>query len=482
VKTGKEAGIAKVLYSEETVSSRGEQRSLDRRRAGMGALVAPRRVVTCAHVVNAALGLDEKRTRPPAQPVEIVFPLSADPTAIFKATVKKWFPVNHPKTPDVAVLELDRDAPSDAGITIFGIIRSRLDGDTLSVYGGFKNHDAEDHVSAKFVATTGARDQLISAVRNDNPGQRPALATKPYKIGEGFSGAAIWDVSRDVAIGIVTRDNETAEEIFYMSPTANLVEAWPDFPTEVRRLPRLVEAIWNALALILFTAMFYFMIMKRTAVEGQEDLLSPFWGLHVYAFLAPLVGCFWFMYARDFRLHGWSSRAPRFLAIPFERESLAAKISVALTLLLFVVSLFWIEGHFTRVFYDRGKVYFYPEQFGYNPKDLNGCITRDTPLCPLPVDGRFSLVTPRPPATGGYWDNAYHYGGDKNGTTVTFFPILQPLVLQGLALFAVFVQLAALARTFGRGDWLIVPFARLAFWRTRHAGTVDAGGSSEPKP
>ena len=224
---------------------------------------------------------------------------------------------------------------------------------------------------------------------------------------------------------------------------------------EATRLFKLTafDAIWNPLALTLFAAMFYLFLANRRTVEGQPDILSPFWGLHVYAFLAPVVSCLWFIHAGHFKLYDWVSRVPRFPAMPIERGSFAAKISAALTLFFFVLSPLYIEGHFVDVFYTRGKVYIYPDQFGFKPEELKDCIPRDTPLCPHPEAGRYSTVKPRPPATGGYWDNAYHYGGDKNGTTVTFFPILQPVVLHGLALVATLIQIAALFRTFWRGDW-----------------------------
>src|SRR4051812_58393 len=61
------------------------------RAAGAGALVTERHVVTCAHVVNAALGLDPRQQRQPDGPVTLDFPL-ADGAPTLTATVERWMP------------------------------------------------------------------------------------------------------------------------------------------------------------------------------------------------------------------------------------------------------------------------------------------------------------------------------------------------------------------------------------------------------
>ena len=43
------------------------------RAVGVGALVGPREVVTCAHVVNAALGREPRSQEPPAERVTVAF-------------------------------------------------------------------------------------------------------------------------------------------------------------------------------------------------------------------------------------------------------------------------------------------------------------------------------------------------------------------------------------------------------------------------
>src|SRR5713226_8778652 len=69
----------------------------DGRAVGVGALVAERHVVTCAHVVNTALGRDARDQGQPAGAVTLDFPLADSgrgtgkpPT--LRATVERWLP------------------------------------------------------------------------------------------------------------------------------------------------------------------------------------------------------------------------------------------------------------------------------------------------------------------------------------------------------------------------------------------------------
>jgi len=44
--------------------------------------------------------------------------------------------------------------------------------------------------------------------------------------------------------------------------------------------------------------MFYLFLANRRTIEGQPDILSPFWGRHLYAFLATVISCLWYMRAK----------------------------------------------------------------------------------------------------------------------------------------------------------------------------------------
>jgi hypothetical protein len=110
--------------------------------------------------------------------------------------------------------------------------------------------------------------------------------------------------------------------------------------------------------------------------------------------------------------------------------------------------------HFLSNFHKEGYVYVHPSSFGYEADDpvFEGQCDKSggIRLCKKGDAGRYSLATPRPGATADYWDNAYHFGDrdPPNGGSVSYFPILQPVlilalaassaVLSALVLFAVF--------------------------------------------
>jgi len=90
--------------------------------AGIGMLVGRREVVTCAHVVNVALGLDARAQDRPAYPVELDFPLlpissDAPGSSRRRAVVVRWLPPPREGAAgdDIACLELiDEPAPAEA--------------------------------------------------------------------------------------------------------------------------------------------------------------------------------------------------------------------------------------------------------------------------------------------------------------------------------------------------------------------------------
>src|SRR6266516_6988010 len=62
---------------------------------GVGVLVGPRQILTCAHVVNAALGLDPRAQGQPEGVVTVDFPLLDDSPAApqrLNAVVERWLP------------------------------------------------------------------------------------------------------------------------------------------------------------------------------------------------------------------------------------------------------------------------------------------------------------------------------------------------------------------------------------------------------
>ena len=100
---------------------------------GAGILVDTRHVVTCAHVVNLALGrLEDEPTRPD-QPVKLDF-VEAEDNVAGPASTVCWVPIGQEERGDICVLELDSDAP--AGTAPAPLRRpARLRGHRFDTYG-----------------------------------------------------------------------------------------------------------------------------------------------------------------------------------------------------------------------------------------------------------------------------------------------------------------------------------------------------------
>jgi hypothetical protein len=111
---GKDAGIAKIL-----------KRDGSGRHGGMAIMIDRRHVVTCAHVVNAALGLPIEAVAKPTEPVPVAFPLWTRRDTI-NGRLVAWHPIGCGSVEDVAVLELEADAPVEIGTVYFEATSIRM--------------------------------------------------------------------------------------------------------------------------------------------------------------------------------------------------------------------------------------------------------------------------------------------------------------------------------------------------------------------
>ena len=118
----------------------------------------------------------------------------------------------------------------------------------------------------------------------------------------------------------------------------------------------------------------------------------------------------------------------------------------------------YVQAHFLRKFHEQGTVFAYARDFGHVVSDKSKCLpgSDDNKLCVLEGAGRYCLAPVRNGAEGGYWNNHYRYGEDRHGNhdTVTFFPILQPVVLEVLTLLALILLVSGLNRVFGPWHFL----------------------------
>ncbi len=205
---------------------------------GGGVLVGPREVLTCAHVVNAALGLNKHTQRRPGawEQVTVSFPLLDDgggPRTTFPSTVRVWRPPPlHGATDrddvageDIAGLTIGGDLPDDAVRLPAGARPARLAaepprvGRAVRIFGYPTDPPREDGswVDATVRGILYARLQLDS--RSD----------AGLKVQPGYSGFGVYDEAAGAVVGIVVAapPGNSRESDFRAIGTDRLRDAWP---------------------------------------------------------------------------------------------------------------------------------------------------------------------------------------------------------------------------------------------------------------
>ncbi|MBW4688925.1 MAG: SUMF1/EgtB/PvdO family nonheme iron enzyme [Komarekiella atlantica HA4396-MV6] len=189
---------------------------------GAGFLVSQKHVLTCAHVVNAALLRSLNSTENPTSEVYLDFPL-VEPGQIKKARIICWIPVQ-PSTStsefsDIAALEL-LDNPSDKARPVQLVTSEDLWGHEFQVLGFPVGRDSG-------VWTAGELRQPVSGGRI----QMEVVQQTAYRVESGFSGAPVWDKQLNGVVGMTvtaekSRDRQDVKAAFII-PTIQLVKAFP---------------------------------------------------------------------------------------------------------------------------------------------------------------------------------------------------------------------------------------------------------------
>jgi len=185
---------------------------------GTGFLVAPGYVLTCAHVVLQAIGVQKEKFAEyqgqPQDSITLDFHVLASGQSI-QADVVAWLPYNIEKG-DVAALRLRSPAPEGATpIPLVKVTRSEVEQDEHSVYGFGKgaNGGRSDAYRPK-ANVAGGRFQLCKV------GDSTDETIKP-----GFSGAPVWNESRECVVGMVATAviaKDEQQSTAYAIPTKEL--------------------------------------------------------------------------------------------------------------------------------------------------------------------------------------------------------------------------------------------------------------------
>lgn len=436
---GKNAAIAKIL------------RGKGPKHAGMGIVVDPWHVLTCAHVVNTAIEAEKTNPERPGNDTKVFveFPLLGGPGC--EASIEEWAgPGNDPEH-DIALLKLDKPVSDEVGFAMFGNLSGVLpDGDPLSAYGLTPGQTLGNHIDAEFVGPTSAAWVQIDAADNN----------KGVFVQGGFSGASVWNKPQSAVVGmLVAKKVSDAQQIAYMIPTADLAQFWRPLPVENRRLWPSFGRTWTILSAVFFVLLLSHFLVDRgvfsvqyLTISGPHKPLASFWGMHLYAFLAPVLLLMVIGFARSFRLHTRVARVPSFGA--FSRYPVPSSTwrSAAASVALLVVLPLAAQFHFIDHFRSDGYVYIYKGTFGYadNSPAFHECSGGGKPLCRIrPEAGRYWPIKSIDGSKTPYWDNAYHYGDIKPGQeddrgSATFFPGLQPAAIGVLTVISMVLWVFAL--------------------------------------
>lgn len=418
------------------------------RHVGMGMLLDERTIVTCSHVVNAALGNEIYKAEPPEDgtPVTLTFPLLGDQQTAIARLIDWSSPGKNGL--DCAILKLEDLAPEGVGHTILSVIPPEdLIGAELSVYGSLDPEHPGSHSNAHLLGEVGAQwSQLEVAGR--------------FGVQPGFSGGAVWDRNQNTSIGmVVARKIGTDGTTAYFLSARRIGERFSDhIPIEVRKTPLASQSKFSIAALILFVLMLiHFMSMQG---EGSSILVpwtmkskefAAFWGAHCFAIiLGPYVMWHAAQHARSFAMRDWWQRVP----VAFggkTAEMLNHSRFSALMVILFLIALpVYGQGAFLdKVFLQERRVFVNIARFektkqcvGEEEKlylkgceGIGVCQSGDPKWCMHEDVSTISFLKSFP-----YFNHAYQVAGTcpvgEDCTLVTFFPLLQPLILFLATLFA----------------------------------------------
>lgn len=188
---------------------------------GQGVLVTPNQVLTCAHVVAAALDADPGGPAPAGQ-LLVSFPGCRGRELLACRVVEKaWHPLRPDGSGDIAVLRLLRPPPEGARPAALG----RWDRSVPTEAWVF-GHSAQTTRDGGWAVTrtTGSAGPDGEWVQLDQDGRN-------YRVDRGYSGAGVLDRRTGKVVGIaVGRDHVMANHVAWMIPMETVHRYWRGLP------------------------------------------------------------------------------------------------------------------------------------------------------------------------------------------------------------------------------------------------------------
>jgi V8-like Glu-specific endopeptidase len=183
---------------------------------GAGFLVSPQYVLTCAHVVAAALGIPNNTKEAPTDSIHLDFPLVAAGQKI-KAQVVFWQPMNPSVVgEDIAGLKLEGELPNDVQ-PVRLVTADELWAHPIRIFGFPGGHT--NGVWASGVL----RDKLANGWVQIEDDKVTGL-----RVEQGFSGAPVWDETLAGVVGMTVAAERQRQEgkVAFIIPTKVLSQAW----------------------------------------------------------------------------------------------------------------------------------------------------------------------------------------------------------------------------------------------------------------
>jgi hypothetical protein len=184
---------------------------------GAGFLVGEKHILTCAHVVAAALGIAQDHVDQPEDSVQLDFPLLA-PGKKLTAQVVVWQP---PRPSghggDIAGLELDALPPPEASPARL-VAAENLWGHFFRALGFPRGNEGGTWASGILLDRQAASWVQIEDVKETG-----------YRVQPGFSGTPVWDDDLEGVVGMVMVAEARPEiKAAFVIPTDVLLESWPE--------------------------------------------------------------------------------------------------------------------------------------------------------------------------------------------------------------------------------------------------------------
>ncbi|HEX2416746.1 MAG TPA: trypsin-like peptidase domain-containing protein [Micromonosporaceae bacterium] len=190
---------------------------------GAGVLIDPWRVLTCAHVVAKALGVDSHGA-PPVGVVTVDFPALSGVSRFARVMTGGWVPTAQDGRGDVTVLVLDQPAPDELRPANFSLC-GELDRRSVRAYGHPIDLDDGVWAEARVVGSGGPGGEWI---------QLDGLTVTGRRVERGFSGAGVFDGRSLAVVGVVVaEDLQVANRVAWMLPVERIVTYLPGVPLGV---------------------------------------------------------------------------------------------------------------------------------------------------------------------------------------------------------------------------------------------------------